>query len=62
MIDDDNDDDDNRGGYWDREFDDDSDDECDAIKDYAAMTGQSTAAVLRDRMAGVYGNRCNTRR
>ena len=62
MIDDDDDDDDNRGGYWDRKFDPDSDDECDAIKDWAAMTGQSTATVLRDRMAGVYGNRCNPRR
>jgi hypothetical protein len=55
MIDDEDDDD--RGGYWDREFDEDSDDECDAIKDWAAMTGQSTATVFRDRMAGRYGRR-----
>lgn len=60
MIDDEDDDD--RGGYWDRDFDDDSDDEYDAIKDYAAMTGQSTATVFQNRMAGVYGNRCNPRR
>jgi hypothetical protein len=43
--------------YWDREFDDDSDDEYDAIKDYAAMTGQHKDTVLRDRMAGRYGRR-----
>jgi len=55
-------DDDDGGGdegddYWDREFDDDSDDEYDAIKDYAAMTGQDKDTVLRDRMAGRYGRR-----
>ena len=43
--------------YWDREFDDDSDDEYDAIKDYAAMTGQDKDTVFRDRMAGRYGRR-----
>ena len=45
------------GDYWDREFDDDSDDEYDAIKDFAAMTGQDKDTVFRDRMAGRYGRR-----
>lgn len=50
-------DDDGTGGYWDREFDEDSDDEYDAIKDWAAMTGQSKDTVYRTRMAGGYGPR-----
>jgi hypothetical protein len=55
----DDDDGDDGGGddYWDRDFDDDSDDEYDAIKDYAAMTGQDRDTVHRDRMAGRYGRR-----
>jgi hypothetical protein len=51
------DDDAPEGDYWDREFDEDSDDEYDAIKDYAAMTGQDKEDVFRDRMAGRYGRR-----
>ena len=39
------------------EFDDDSDDEYDAVKDYAAVTGRDKMDVLRDRMAGRLGRR-----
>ena len=48
---------DDEDDYWDRDFDPDSDDEYDAIKDYAAMTGQHKDTVFRDRMAGRYGRR-----
>lgn len=51
-MDDYNDDD-----YWDREFDEDSDDEYDAIKDWAAMTGQSKDDVFNQRMSGQLGPR-----
>lgn len=43
--------------HFDRDFDDDSDDEYDAIKDYAAVTGRDKMDVLRDRMGGRLGRR-----
>jgi hypothetical protein len=43
--------------YWDREFDEDSDDEYDAIKDWGLMTGQSYESVARQRRAGTLGRR-----
>ena len=48
---------DDESEYWDRDFDDDSDDEYDAIKDWAAMTGQSTDEVLHQRRNGELGRR-----
>ena len=39
------------------EFDDDSDDEHDAMKDYAAVSGRDFGDVYRDRMAGRLGRR-----
>ncbi len=35
--------------YWDRDFDDDSDDEYDAIRDWALMTGQTYREVDQQR-------------
>lgn len=43
--------------YWDRDFDDDSDDEYDAIKDWALMTDQTYDQVARQRQAGTLGPR-----
>ena len=43
--------------HFDREFDDDSDDEYDAIKDYAAVTGRDKMDVFHDRMSGRLGRR-----
>jgi hypothetical protein len=39
------------------EFDDDSDDEHDAMKDYAAVSGRDFGDVYRDRMGGRLGRR-----
>jgi len=43
--------------YWDREFDEDSDDEYDAIKDWGLMTDQTYESVARQRQAGTLGRR-----
>jgi hypothetical protein len=43
--------------HFDREFDDDSDDEYDAMKDYAAVSGRDFDDVYRDRMSGRLGRR-----
>lgn len=49
--------DDDENDYWDRDFDDDSDDEYDAVKDWGLMTGQTTEEVLRQRRNGELGRR-----
>ena len=41
--------------YWDRDFDEDSDDEYDAIRDWALMTGQTYDAVNEQRKDGTLG-------
>jgi hypothetical protein len=41
--------------YWDRDFDDDSDDEYDAIRDWALMTGQTYREVDQQRKDGTLG-------
>ena len=43
--------------HFDRDFDDDSDDEYDAMKDYAAVSGRDFDDVYRDRMSGRLGRR-----
>ena len=43
--------------HFDREFDDDDDDEYDAMKDYAAVSGRDFDDVYRDRMSGRLGRR-----
>lgn len=43
--------------HFGHDFDDDSDDEYDAVKDYAAVTGRDKMDVLRDRMGGRLGRR-----
>ena len=43
--------------HFDREFDDDGDDEYDAMKDYAAVSGRDFDDVYRDRMSGRLGRR-----
>jgi hypothetical protein len=50
-------DDDAARDHFDRDFDDDSDDEYDAIKDYAAVTGRDKMDVYHDRMSGRLGRR-----
>ena len=48
-------DDDEEDVYWDRDFDDDSDDEYDTMKDWALMTGQSYESVAQQRKEGTLG-------
>ena len=50
-------DDDDRDEYWGRHFDEDSDDEYDAIKDWGLMTGQTYDQVARQRQDGTLGPR-----
>lgn len=50
-------DDDAARDHFGGEFDDDSDDEYDAIKDYAAVTGRDKMDVYHDRMGGRLGRR-----
>ena len=41
--------------YWDRDFDEDSDDEYYAIRDWALMTGQTYREVDQQRKDGTLG-------